>query len=276
MLKRLTRSDMDFLLHIFSLSWSLHSFPSIWKTSSIIPIHKMGKSLDSPAFFQPISLTFGVSKLLERIILSRLLFYPSLIPFSFQASLSQIDLTKPGRAFERSFLLSISRELLTLSGTQPFSVNSFRLAFLPVLLIRINPSFLIGVLAWFIKITKVAPFESVEVFCKNPFLALYFSLFTSMICLLFCLLPSAALFTLMIWLFGSSPPRFLLRWKPHKELWSGYWCLPLNPSKCELSFFSVDPHQANLQPKLLLLNSRQSFLGSPSTTLFPFLNMYLC
>ena len=37
MLKHLPRSDMDFLLHIFNLSWSLHSFPSILKTSSIIP-----------------------------------------------------------------------------------------------------------------------------------------------------------------------------------------------------------------------------------------------
>ena len=36
--------------------------------------------------------------------------------------------------------------------------------------------------------------------------------------------------------------------------WSEYWCLPLNPSKCEASF-SVDPHLANLQPHLLLFNS---------------------
>ena len=75
MLKHLPRSGMDFLLHIFNLSWSSHSFPSIWKTSSIIPIHKMGKLLDSPAFFRPISLTSCVSKLFERIILSRLLFF---------------------------------------------------------------------------------------------------------------------------------------------------------------------------------------------------------
>ena len=75
MLKHLPRSGMDFLLHIFNLSWSSHSFPSIWKTSSIIPIHKMGKPLDSPASFRPISLTSCVSKLFERIILSRLLFF---------------------------------------------------------------------------------------------------------------------------------------------------------------------------------------------------------
>ena len=75
MLKHLPRSGMDFLLHIFNLSWSLHSFPSIWKTSFIIPIHKMGKPLDSPASFRPISLTSFVSRLFERIILSRLLFF---------------------------------------------------------------------------------------------------------------------------------------------------------------------------------------------------------
>ena len=75
MLKHLLRSGMDFLLYIFNLSWSSHSFPSIWKTSSIIPIHKMRKPLDSPASFRPISLTSCVSKLFERIILSRLLFF---------------------------------------------------------------------------------------------------------------------------------------------------------------------------------------------------------
>ena len=75
MLKHLPRSGMDFLLHIFNFSWSSHSFPSIWKTSFIVPIHEMKKPLDSPASFRPISLTFCVSKLFERIILFRLLFF---------------------------------------------------------------------------------------------------------------------------------------------------------------------------------------------------------
>ena len=48
------------------------------------------------------------------------------------------------------------------------------------------------------------------------------------------------------------------------ERWSEYWCLPLSPSKCEASFFSVDPHQANLQPNLLLLGSRLRFNPTPT------------
>ena len=74
MLKHFSRSGMDFFLHVFNLSWSSHSFPCIWKTS-IIPIHKMAKLLDSRASFRPIFLTFCISKLIERIILSRLLFF---------------------------------------------------------------------------------------------------------------------------------------------------------------------------------------------------------
>ena len=75
MLKHLPCSGMDFLLHIFNLSWTSYFFSYIWRTSPIIPIHKMGKNLDSPASFRPISLTSCVSKLFERIILSRLLFF---------------------------------------------------------------------------------------------------------------------------------------------------------------------------------------------------------
>ena len=47
------------------------------------------------------------------------------------------------------------------------------------------------------------------------------------------------------------------------ERWSEYCCLLLNPSKCEASFFSVDPHQANLQTNLLLFNSRLRFNPTP-------------
>ena len=43
------------------------------------------------------------------------------------------------------------------------------------------------------------------------------------------------------------------------EHWSEYWCLPLNPRKCEASFFSVDPHHANL----LLLGSGLRFNPTP-------------
>ena len=123
---------------------------------------------------------------------------------------------------------------------------------------------------WFFKITKVVPFESVEVFRKDPFLALYFSSYSLMIFQHLCLLPSAALFTLTIWPFGPPPPRSPLRWRPHKELCFD-WIAGLSTGvflsirdKCEASLFSVDSHQANLQPNLLLLGSRLRFNPTPT------------
>ena len=192
--------------------------------------------LDSPASLRPISLTSCVSKLFERIILSRLLFFlksnsilsPRQAGFrTGRSTLDQIlflsqsildEFNKPRPGSRRSCPLSISPKLLTLSCIPPFSTNSFRPVSLLALLVGLNLSYLTGALVWFIKITKAVSFESVEMFSKDPFLALYFSLFSLMIFRHLCLLPSAALFTLTIWPFGPRPPRSLLRWRPHKDL----------------------------------------------------------
>ena len=48
------------------------------------------------------------------------------------------------------------------------------------------------------------------------------------------------------------------------ERWSEHWCLPLNPTKCGASFFSVVTHQANLQRNLLLLGSCFRFNPTPT------------
>ena len=123
---------------------------------------------------------------------------------------------------------------------------------------------------WFLKITKVVPFESVEVFCKDPFLGLFFSLSSLMIFRPHCLLPSAALFTLTIWPFGPPPPRSPQQWRPHKELCFN-WSAGLSTgvflsirANVRPPFFSVDPHQANLQPNLLLLGSCLCFNLTPT------------
>ena len=176
-----------------------------------------------------------------------------------------------------------SLKLLTLSGIPPFSINLCRLASLLALLVGFNLSFLIGTLAWFIKITQVVLFESVEVFHKDLFLALYFSLFSSTISLLLYLLPSAALFMVTIWPFGPPPLWSPLQWRSHKELYFDW-----SAGRSSDVFLSI---RANVRPsfsqwiltKLTSFYSTpasvsiplQLFLGSPSTALFPFVSMYL-
>ena len=210
-----------------------------------------------------------------------------LIKFCTFRSPFRMGLTNPGRALKRSCLLSIFLKLLTLSGILPFSTNLFRLASLLALLIALHLSFLIGTLLWSIKITNVVAFESIEVLYKDLFLALYFSLSSLMIFRPLCLLPSAALFMLMIWPFGPHSPRFLLRWRPHKELcfdWSAglstgvFLSIRANVrppfSQWIPTRLTSSPTSSYLAPASVSI-SLQLFLGSPLTALFPFLSMYL-
>ena len=63
------------LLYPFNRSWYSHTFPSCWKPTTIIPIHKPGKPFSSPSSFYPISLISCISKFFEHLILSHLTFY---------------------------------------------------------------------------------------------------------------------------------------------------------------------------------------------------------
>ena len=192
MLKHLPRSGMDLLLYIFNLSWSLHSFPSIWKTSSIITIHKMGKPLDSPASFRSISLTSCVSKLFECIILSRLLFFLesnsilSPCQAGFRPGRSTLDqilylsqsisdgFIKPRPGF-RTILCTIDFSKAFDSVWHPALFHKLISTGLPSCFARWTQSFRSDRRACVVfKNTKVVSFESVEVFYKDPFLALYF------------------------------------------------------------------------------------------------------
>ena len=287
MLKHLPRSGMDFLLHIYNLSWSLHSFPSIWKISSIIPIHKMGKPLDSPTSFWPISLTSCVSKLFERIILSCLLFLESnfiLSPrqASFRSDRSTLDqilylsqsisdgFNKP-RPGSRTILSTIDFSKAFDSVWHPVLFHKLISAGLPTCVARWTQSFLSDWRACVVfqnhksrslRVRRGVPQGSV----LGPVL---FSLFIDDLPASLPSSVSCSLYAndLAIWSSSPSVPTAVEATQGalfRLECWSEYWCLHLNPSKCEASFFSVDPHQAILQPNLLLLGSRLRFNPTPT------------
>ena len=289
MLKHLPRSGMDFILHIFKLSWTLHCFPSIWKTSSIIPIHKMGKPLGSPASFRPISLTSCVSKLLERIILSRVLFFlesnsilfhretvsslDGLLYIKFCIFLSpfRMNLTTPSPVLGRSCLPLISLELAFDSVWHPALFHKLISAGLSPCFARWTQSFLSDRCACMVyqnykshysRVRRGVPQESV----LGPVLFTFFindisaSLPSSVSCSLYA-------DDLAIWFFSPSIPNAMEATQGalfRLDRWSEYWCLPLNPNKCEVSFFRVDPHQANLHPNVLLLGFRLRFNPIPT------------
>ena len=207
---------MGFLLYIFNLSWSSHSFPSIWKTSSIIPIHKMGKPLDSPASFWHISLTSCVSKLFKRIILSRLLFFLEsnsiLSPrqAGFRPGRSTLDqilylsqsisdgFNKP-RPGSRTILFAIDFSKAFHSVWHPALFHKLISAGLPPCFARWTESFLSDRRACVVfqnhksrsfRVRRGVP----QGFFLGPVLFSPLMMFRPL-----CLLPSAALFTLTIW-----------------------------------------------------------------------------
>ena len=75
LLKHLPEPAQLLLLSLFNRTWSSHTFPSCWKPTTIIPIHKPEKPTSSPSSFRPISFTSCISKLFDRLILSRLTFH---------------------------------------------------------------------------------------------------------------------------------------------------------------------------------------------------------
>ena len=259
MLKHHPRSGIDFLLYIFNLSWSSHSFPSIWKISSIIPIHKMGKPLDSPASFRPISLTSCVSKLFERIVLSRLLFF---LESNSILSPRQAGF-RPGRStLDQILYLSQSisdgfnkpergsRTILsTIDFSKAFDSVWHSAIFHKLISAGLPPCFACWTQSFFsdrrasvvFQNHKSRSFQVNQGVPQGSVLGpVLFSFSSLMIFRHLCLLPSAALFTLTIWPFGSLPPPSPLRWRPHKEL-SFNWSAGLSIGV----FLSI---QANVRP----------------------------
>ena len=165
-----------------SLSLSPPAYQSFLNTS-YYPVYS--------SFFNLIAFSLPARPVSALLGLHSIKFCSFLSPF-------RMGLTNSGRAFGRFSLISSFLKLLTLSGIPLFSTNLFLLASLLALLVGLNLFFLIGALVWSFKITKVVPFESVEVFRKDPFLALCFSPYSLMIFQHLCLLQSAALFTVTI------------------------------------------------------------------------------
>ena len=248
----------------------------------------MGKPLDSPTSFRPISLTSCVSKLFERIILSRLLFFLEsnsiLSPrqAGFRPGRSTLDqnlylsqsisdgFNKP-RPGSRTILSTIDFSKAFGSVWHPALFHKLILAGLPSCFARWTQSFLSDRRARMVhqnqksrsfRVRRGVPQGSVlgpvllSLFINN----LPASLPSSVSCSLFA-------DGLIIWSSSPSVPIVVKATQEalfRLERCSEYWCIPLNPSKCEASFFLVAPHQANLQPNLLLLGSRLRFNPTPT------------
>ena len=65
-------SARDMLLTFYNSIWDRGVVPSSWKKAIVVPILKVGKDTSSPASYRPISLTSTLSKLMEKMVSTRL------------------------------------------------------------------------------------------------------------------------------------------------------------------------------------------------------------
>lgn len=72
-LKHLGPNAHSLIVEIFNSCLELSYFPSAWKLSKVVPIHKPGKDPTLASSYRPISLLSSLSKLFEKCIYSRLL-----------------------------------------------------------------------------------------------------------------------------------------------------------------------------------------------------------
>ncbi|GFV36618.1 probable RNA-directed DNA polymerase from transposon BS [Trichonephila clavipes] len=73
-LKQLGCNALYVLLTLFNHNWK-YGVPAIWKKAIVVPIPKKNKPLDDLNSYRPISLTIILSKVMERMITSRLDWY---------------------------------------------------------------------------------------------------------------------------------------------------------------------------------------------------------
>lgn len=75
MLKHLSKNSLVNLLYLYNRIWVEQTFPNSWQTATIIPIPKPNKKPTDPNNYRPIALTNCLSKVLERMVNSRLTYF---------------------------------------------------------------------------------------------------------------------------------------------------------------------------------------------------------
>ena len=288
MLTHLPTKTLESLLQLYNLSWETGKCPDIWRKAHIVPILKKGKSPSQLSSYRPISLTSCLCKLMERLVQTRLSYILesndllSSVQAGFRPLRSTVDQTvRLTQSIANGFnhKKPASRTVLaTIDFSRAFDtvrhdalLHKLSILGLPLPFIRWIKAFLSdrraavsfnGELSKFFRLKAGVPQGSV----LSPTL---FIIFINDIVAALPKTVQASLFAddLAVW---SSNPNVATAQKnvqkalDHISDWSAEWNLFLNVDKSNCSFFSTDPHQANLQPNLTLTSRPLPFCRNPT------------
>lgn len=158
LLKRLPKKAIILTMHIFRACFKLSYFPDVWKCAKVIPIPKPKKDRALACNYRPISLLNSLSKVLEKVILSRLKVHISTNrvimdeQFGFRANHStNHQLVRVCKYVKDSLLKKHSTGMITFDIEKAFDsvwhkglVHKMFLMKFPLYLIKLIQSFLMG------------------------------------------------------------------------------------------------------------------------------------
>ena len=278
---------LDFLLSIYNDSWSLGVSHSHWREALIVPLLKKGKPASQIDSFRPVSLTSCIAKTMERMVANRLAILaessgwwsPDQAGFlsmrscedqvlRMSQSISNGFQTRPASRTVLALLDFIKAfdtvwrdrlyEILLAKGVPRMMVRWIR-GFLTDRRARVR---LDGVNGSSMKLQQGVPQGSV----LSPLLFLFY---------INGIRDEAPEGT-----FISMYEDDIAVWSQHKDrviaqeavqiavnnfgAWSEEHRLMLNPSKCEVAFFSTDPAEANWSPSIQLNGQAFAFNRTPT------------
>lgn len=107
-LKNISQKALVQISYVIDAIIKIGYFPLCWKTSMVLPILKPGKNPVKPGSYRPISLLSSLSKIIERIILSRIKKYEKQ-----QKQISMNNLDSFTISGNKITLLTILKEITT-------------------------------------------------------------------------------------------------------------------------------------------------------------------
>ena len=285
-LKELGETARVFILGCFNQSWREGFCPQSWRTAIIVPLLKSGKSADTVDSYRPISLTSCLGKVLERMVVNRLIHLAE-----SRGLLCEDQAGFRGQRSTEDQILRITQTISDGFQARPalrslLALLDFSKAYDTVW----RADLLGGLLDHGIPYPYVAWING---FLANRLARVRLNRATSRTLQFQEGLPQGSVLSPLLFLFfinslvSRLPPESvkslfaddvaLLRQHSNKELaaealeedvnvvwrWSQEKKLRLNISKCEVSFFSSDSHESKWQPSIRVEGSTLPFNPTP-------------